>query len=158
MRPIALATFFATFCISATAHGAPANLADFADAWGKGTVTHWPPPAAPPAGATPVPPALQPGGDPTLASEQPPPATHPNAEQSMQQTGQLPEGRLREADDADQEENPDANALPTNANDATAAPPPTGENANPPASLRPGVGSVNPKAKELWQFSPPKAK
>lgn len=159
MRPIALGSFFAIFFISAAAHGAPGNLADFADAWGKANVTHWPPPAAPPtppappAVAPPVPPALQPGGDPTMASEPAPLAPQPGTQQDMQQTGQLPEGRMRDAEDAAPEDTPDANAQ-----DAPPALPPTGEGASPPAPPRPGVGSLNPNAKELWQFSAPKAK
>ncbi|WP_027187719.1 hypothetical protein [Desulfovibrio cuneatus] len=168
MRPIALASFFAMLFINAAAHGAPGNLADFADAWGKGNVTHWPPPAppaalptiappapptAPPPVATPVPPALQPGGDPTLASEQPPAAQQAGTPQDMQHTGQLPEGRMRDADDATPEGTPGANAQ-----GGAPAEAPTGQNASSPAQPRPGVGSVNPSAKELWQFSAPKAK
>ena len=168
MRPIALAIFFTTIFMSAAAHGAPENLADFADAWGKGNVTHWPPPAPPTAPATPpappatppaevtkVPPALQPGGDPTMANQEPPTATQPSTAQDMQQTGQLPEGRLRDTDD--DTDVPQEAPSPTAPGAAVAAPP-AGEHTSPPVAPSPGVGSVNPHAKELWQFSAPKSK
>lgn len=168
MRPIALAIFFATIFISTAAHGAPENLADFADAWGKGNVTHWPPPAPPaapvapvakpPAEAATVPPALQPGGDPTLAHQEAPTATQPGTAQDMQQTGQLPEGRLRDADDDAPQDTPSATTQGATTQGATAAEPPAQNHASPPAAPSPGVGSVNPNAKELWQFSAPKAK